>query len=58
MDVKAWVQMGCERREVTFEVSDVELQEVGDDGIEGYIEDWVLDWIHVRMGMVLRTDRE
>ena len=28
MKVKAWIQMGCERREVTFDVSDEEMERV------------------------------
>ena len=45
MKVKIWIQMGCERREGTFEVSDAARLEVGEDGLEMYIEDAVLDWI-------------
>jgi hypothetical protein len=36
MEVKAWIQMGCERREVTFDVSDAEIQEVGAEGLESW----------------------
>ena len=50
MEVKAWIQMGCERREVTFDVSDAEIQEVGAEGLEMYIEEAVLDWIQCRFG--------
>ena len=50
MEIKAWIQMGCERREVTFEVSDAERLEAGEDGLEMYIEDTVLDWIQCRYG--------
>ena len=50
MKVNAWIQMGCERREVTFDVTDVEMQEVGKDGLETYIEEAVLDWIGCRYG--------
>ena len=50
MEVKAWIQMGCERREVTFEVSEAEMREVGADGLEMYIEEAVLDWIECRYG--------
>ena len=32
--VKAWIQMGCERREVTFDVSEAEIERVGKDGLE------------------------
>ena len=50
MEVKAWIQMGCERREVTFEVSEAEMREVGADGLEMYIEETVVDWIACRYG--------
>ncbi len=50
MEVNAWIQMGCERREVTFEVSEAEMREVGADGLEMYIEEAVLDWIECRYG--------
>ena len=50
MEVKAWIQMGCERREVTFEVSDAEMREIGRDELEMYIENSVLDWISCRYG--------
>ena len=50
MEIKAWIQMGCERREVTFDVSAAERLEVGEDGLELYIEDAVLDWIRCRYG--------
>ena len=49
MEVKAWIQMGCERREVTFDVSEAEIETVGDD-LEGFIEDQVLDWMQCRFG--------
>ena len=49
MEVKAWIQMGCERREVTFDVSEAEIKTVGDD-LEGFIEDQVLDWMQCRFG--------
>ncbi len=45
MEIKAWIQMGCERRDVTFEVSDAERLKVGKNGLEMYIEEAVLDWI-------------
>ena len=50
MKVNAWIQMGCERREVTFHVTDEEIRKVGEDGLEMYIEDAVLDWIQCRYG--------
>jgi len=50
MEVKAWIQMGCERREVTFDVSDAEIQEVGVEKLEMYIEHAVEDWVHCRFG--------
>ena len=46
MEIKAWIQMGCERREVTFDVSDGE----GMDGLEAYIEEAVMDWMQCRYG--------
>ncbi len=48
MKVNAWIQMGCERREVTFDVSEAEIERVGEDGLEMYIEDAVLDWTRCR----------
>ena len=50
MKISAWIQMGCERREVTFDVSEAEIERVGEDGLEMYIEDAVLDWIASRYG--------
>ncbi len=49
MNVRAWIQMGCERREVTFDVTEAEIERVGDD-LEGFIEDQVFDWIQCRFG--------
>ncbi len=50
MKVNAWIQMGCERREVTFDVSESEIERVGEDGFEMYIEEAVLDWMRCRYG--------
>lgn len=50
MEVHAWIQMGCERREVTFEVTDAEIEELGTDGLEAYIEEAVVDWTWCRYG--------
>ena len=50
MEVQAWVRMGSEVREVSFEVTDAEIAEVGEDHLELYIEDAVLDWIRCRYG--------
>ena len=50
MEVRAWIQMGCERREVTFAVSEEEIQRVGADDLEAYIEEAVLEWIQCRFG--------
>ena len=49
MKVRAWVQMGCERREVTFDVTEAEIEMAGDD-LEGFIEQKVIDWIDCRYG--------
>ncbi len=49
MEIKAWIQMGCERREVSFDVSEAEIVEVGDD-LESFIEEQVLDWMQCRFG--------
>ena len=49
MKINAWIQMGCERREVTFDVTDEEIERVGDD-LESFIEEQVLDWIQCRFG--------
>ena len=50
MKINAWIQMGCERREVTFDVSEAEIERVGDKGLEMYIEGQILDWIASRYG--------
>jgi hypothetical protein len=50
MQVQAWIQMGFERREVTFEVSEEEIERVGPDDLESYIEETVLDWVGCRYG--------
>ena len=50
MKINAWIQMGCERREVTFDVSEAEIKRVGENRLEMYIEDQVLDWIRCRYG--------
>ncbi len=50
MEIKAWIQMGCERREVTYDVSEAEIERVGEDGLEMYIEEQVLDWMRCRYG--------
>ena len=57
MKVNAWIQMGCERREVTFDVTDEEIKEVGMDGLEMYIEETILDWISCRYGWGWSCDR-
>ena len=49
MKIKAWVQMGCERREVAWEMSEAEIEMAGND-LEGFIEKQVLDWIECRFG--------
>ena len=50
MKINAWMQMGCERREVTFDVSEAEIERVGEEGLEMYIEEQVLDWMRCRYG--------
>ncbi len=50
MKINAWIQMGCERREVTFDVTDEEIERVGEDGLEMYIEEAVMDWMQCRYG--------
>ena len=50
MKLHAWIQMGCERREVTFDVTEAEIERVGEDGLEMYIEEAILDWIQCRYG--------
>ena len=50
MKINAWIQMGCERREVIFDVSEAEIERVGEDGLEMYIEEAVLDWMSCRYG--------
>ena len=50
MKVNAWIQMGCERREATFDVSEAEIETVGENGLEMYIEDQVHDWIRCPYG--------
>lgn len=56
--VQAWIQMGCERREVTFLVTKAELELVKDNpslSLESYIEGPVLDWVHCRFGWGWKT---
>lgn len=50
MKINAWIQMGCERRETSFEVSEEEREEVGLANLEAYLEEVVLDWICLRYG--------
>ena len=50
MKVNAWIQMGCERREVTFDVTEAEIERVGEKGLEMYIEEAVEDWWRCRYG--------
>ena len=50
MKINAWIQMGCERREVSFDVTEAEIERVGEDGLEMYIEEAILDWIQCRYG--------
>ena len=50
MEIKAWIQMGCERRDVTFDVSEAEIERVGEGRLEMCIEEQVLDWIQCRYG--------
>ena len=44
------MQMECERRKVTFDVSDTEIENVGEDGLEMYIDEGVLNRILCRYG--------
>ena len=57
MRVKAWIQMPCERREIAFDVTEAELERVGENGLENYIEEAVLDWIACRYGWEWSYDR-
>ena len=50
MKVNVWIQMGRERREVTFHVCEGEIERVGGDELESYIEDLVLDRMRCRHG--------
>ena len=50
MKVNAWIQMGCERREITFDVTDEEIESVGEEGLELCVQDMVLHWISCRYG--------
>ena len=49
MEVNAWMQMGCERREVRVDVSEAEIERVGGN-LEILDEEQVLDWIGCRFG--------
>ena len=49
MEVKPWIRMGCERREVTFGLTEAEIEMVGDQ-LESFIEQKVTDWIDCRYG--------
>ena len=50
MKITAWIQMGCERREVDFEVPAEQRRGLSEEDLERYIEDVVLDWISCRYG--------
>ena len=50
MKINAWIQMGCERREVDFEVPAEQRRGLSEEDLERYIEDVVLDWISCRYG--------
>jgi hypothetical protein len=57
MKLTAWIQMGVERRETTIEISDEELEAgkkwIAEDPshcMEGWLEDFVLDWIAYTYG--------
>ncbi len=50
MKVNAWIQMGCERRELAFDVTDEEIEGVGEDGLEEYVEEVIRDWMECRYG--------
>ena len=58
--VEAWIQMGCERREVTFEVTREEVRAFAARrdfhlALELYIEDAVQAWISCRFGWGWRS---
>ena len=50
MKAKAWIQMGCERREVEFEVSREEILKIRAGDTEGFIEGMVWEWVVCRFG--------
>jgi hypothetical protein len=50
MKVKAWIQMGCERRETTFVITARELDRVPPEELDYYVEEAVIEWIQCRYG--------
>ena len=46
MKIHTWIQMGCEQREVTFEVSEAEIARVGEDGLATLIDEMAARWRH------------
>ena len=50
MKINAWIQMGHERREVTFNVDELSRETPTPEDFELAIEDLVLEWIRCRFG--------
>jgi len=50
MEVEAWIQMGSERRETTFDVTHAEIFAIEPERLLFYVQDTVLDWIQCRYG--------
>ena len=50
MRITAWMQMGCERREVRFDVGHGALISHGDGCVQAGMDRLVLDWMSCRAG--------
>lgn len=50
MKVKAWIQMGVERRETVIEIPEEELGNRQTQDLEQGLEDYVLDWLRTQYG--------
>lgn len=52
MKVKAWLQIGIERRETIIDIPDDELRKVArqDGSLESAIEGYVIDWMQHQYG--------
>ena len=52
MKIRAWMQMGVERRETVIEIPDEEVRSARPPGgwLEAWLEEYVLDWMQSQLG--------